>query len=54
MRKFIYCLLQKLLNEKELTQSVTSHSHQTVEKSLKAILENKNIRIPKTHDLEKL
>jgi len=45
---------EKLLNEEELTQSVTFHSHQTVEKSLKAILENENIRIPKTHDLEKL
>ena len=45
---------EKLLNYEELTQSVTFHSHQTVEKSLKAILEDGNIRIPKTHDLEKL
>jgi len=45
---------EKLLNEEELTRSVTFHSHQAVEKSLKAILENEDIRIPKTHDLEKL
>jgi len=45
---------EKLLNEERLTQSVTFHSHQAVEKTLKAILENKNIRVPKTHDLEKL
>ena len=45
---------EKLLNEEELTRSVAFHSHQAVEKSLKAILENKSIRIPKTHDLEKL
>ena len=37
-----------------MTQSVTFHSHQAIEKSLKAILEDRNIRIPKTHDLEKL
>ena len=45
---------EKLLNEEKLTQSVAYHSHQAVEKSLKAMLENKNIRIPKIHDLEKL
>ncbi|GBD88737.1 HEPN domain protein [bacterium BMS3Abin03] len=45
---------EKLLYDENLIQSVTFHSHQTVEKSFKALLENKNIRIPKTHDLERL
>ena len=45
---------EKLLEENDLTQSVTFHCHQTVEKSLKALLENLNKRIPRTHDLENL
>ncbi len=45
---------EKLLDDKNLTQSVAFHSHQTAEKSFKAILEDRSIRIPKSHDLEKL
>ena len=37
-----------------MTQSVAFHSHQVIEKSLKAFLEDEDVKIPKTHDLEKL
>jgi HEPN domain-containing protein len=45
---------KKLLEDEALTQSAAFHVHQTVEKSLKAIIEDLNKRIPKIHDLEKL
>ncbi len=45
---------EKLLEDDSLSQSVAFHSHQAIEKSFKAILEENNFRIPKTHDLEKL
>ncbi len=45
---------EKPLNYEELTQSIAFHSHQTIEKSLKALLEDEDVKIPKIHDLEKL
>jgi len=45
---------EKLLDDEFLTQSVAFHAHQVIEKSLKAILENSERKIPKIHDLEKL
>jgi HEPN domain-containing protein len=45
---------RKLLKDKDLTQSTAFHCHQVIEKSLKAIIENLNLRIPHTHDLIKL
>jgi HEPN domain-containing protein len=49
-----YKSAKKLLNDNELARIVTFHCQQTVEKSLKAILEEYDIIIPKTHSLIKL
>jgi HEPN domain-containing protein len=45
---------EKLLEEENLTQSTAFHCHQVIEKSLKAIIENLDLRIPHTHDVIKL
>ncbi len=45
---------EKLLEEENLTQSSAFHCHQVIEKSLKAIIESLDLRIPHTHDLIKL
>ena len=44
----------KLLEDPGLTQIAAFHCQQTIEKSFKAILEEKKDKIPRTHDLEKL
>ena len=44
----------KLLESPELTQSAAFHCQQSIEKSLKAIIEEKINKVPRTHDLEKL
>ena len=41
----------KLLEEKSLTNIVVFHSQQAVEKCFKAILEENNQKVPKTHSL---
>jgi len=46
--------IEKIKCDKLLTQSSAFHAHQSVEKSLKALLENKNCKVLKTHDLELL
>ena len=45
---------EKILLEEEISTSTAFHCHQSVEKALKAILENIEHRFPKTHDLLKL
>jgi HEPN domain-containing protein len=45
---------EKLLNDVFLTNIVAFHSHQVIEKSFKAIIEYKGLRIPKVHSLSKL
>ena len=45
---------EKLLKEEYLTPSSAFHTHQAIEKSFKAIFEEKEIRIPRIHDLERL
>ena len=45
---------KKLLEDEFLTQSVAFHTHQAIEKSFKAIIEDRGKRIPRIHDLEKL
>ena len=45
---------KKLLEDETLTQSAAFHTHQCVEKSFKAVIENTDINIPKIHDLAKL
>ena len=44
----------KLLENPELTQSAAFHCQQSIEKSFKAILEEKINKVPRTHDLVKL
>ena len=44
----------KLLEEPGLTQSAAFHCQQAIEKSFKAVLEDANAHVPRTHDLEKL
>jgi len=43
-----------ILADESLASVSAFHSQQTVEKCLKALLEEKEMNIPKTHDLEKL
>ena len=42
---------KKLGEEKYLTQAAAFHIHQCVEKSIKAILEQRNQKTPKIHNL---
>jgi len=44
----------KLLESPELTQSAAFHCQQSIEKALKAIIEDKAKKVPRIHDLEKL
>ncbi len=44
----------KLLENPELTQNAAFHCQQSIEKSFKAILEEKINKVPRTHDLIKL
>ena len=45
---------ERILGEQHLSRSTAFHCHQAVEKALKSILEDKEARIPKIHDLQKL
>ena len=44
----------ELLNNPNLTNIASFHAQQSIEKSFKALLESKKIKIQKTHNLEKL
>ena len=46
--------IEKLMEDELLNQSSAFHAHQSIEKTLKAILELKDKKIPKIHDLESL
>ena len=43
--------IEKIKNDEFLTQSAAFHSQQSVEKSLKSILELYDFSVPKSHDL---
>lgn len=43
-----------MLNDESLGSVSAFHAQQVVEKCLKALLEEKEMKIPRTHDLEKL
>ncbi len=45
---------KELIENNELTQIVAFHAQQSIEKSLKAILELQDKKIPRIHDLRKL
>ena len=46
--------IEKIINEADLSHIVAFHSRQAVEKSFKALLENRKIDFKKQHDLIKL
>lgn len=47
-------MLEKLLEDEELTDGVMFHAQQAVEKCLKALLEQLEVPIPRLHDLRRL
>lgn len=48
-------LVEKNLDDAEISQQILLfHLQQAVEKFLKALLSKKNIKFPRTHDIEKL
>ena len=46
--------MERMLDDEFLAPIVCFHAQQCVEKSLKAILEEKDVRYPKTHDIIRL
>lgn len=46
--------IEAILDNDFLTHIIAFHAQQAVEKSLKAIMENRNKKIPKVHSLRKL
>ena len=45
---------EKILLEEDISRSTAFHCHQSVEKAFKALLENIEYHVPKTHDLQRL
>jgi HEPN domain-containing protein len=46
--------IRKLMPDENLTNVIAFHAQQAIEKTLKALLEEKDIFLPKTHDLIRL
>ena len=46
--------IEHIMNDSFLTHVVAFHSQQVIEKSLKSIMENASISVPKVHKLETL
>lgn len=47
-------LIERILDEDQLTHLVAFHAQQTIEKCLKALLEDQGDTVPKTHSLNRL
>ncbi|BCD62061.1 hypothetical protein NitYY0826_C0930 [Nitratiruptor sp. YY08-26] len=47
-------VISKIIDSPDLTHMIAFHAQQSIEKSFKALMEYKNIRVPKQHDLIKL
>lgn len=47
-------IIIKILDDNDLSHMIAFHSQQSIEKSFKALIEYKNIKVPKQHDLLKL
>lgn len=47
-------LIEHILFDEHLTHLVAFHAQQAIEKSLKALLEDRNQKVPKTHSLNRL
>ena len=45
---------ERIVGDDELTPSTAFHCQQCVEKCMKALIENENDRVPKTHNLPRL
>jgi len=46
-----FSVIEEIIKRKDLTHMVAFHSQQSIEKSLKAIIEEKELKIPRTHNL---
>jgi HEPN domain-containing protein len=46
--------IRHIIHDERLTGHVAFHAQQAVEKSLKAVLEEKGLFVPKIHSLQKL
>jgi len=47
-------VIKKIIDMEDLSHIIAFHAQQSIEKSFKALLEYKNIKVPKQHDLLKL
>ncbi len=47
-------VIEAIIDKEELTHMVAFHAQQSIEKSFKALLEQKNLHVPKTHSLQTL
>ena len=47
-------VISNIIDKPDLSHMIAFHSHQAIEKTFKAIIEYKQLRIPKQHDLLKL
>ena len=47
-------LIEKIINEEHLTHLAAFHAQQSIEKCLKAIIEENELKIEKIHNLQKL
>jgi HEPN domain-containing protein len=56
LRASLYDLktISKIIAMEDLSHIVAFHAQQSIEKSLKALIEYKNIKVPKQHDLLRL
>ncbi len=45
-------VIRKIINDERLTHIVAFHAQQSIEKSFKAVMEYKNISVPKVHKLQ--
>ena len=46
-------LIEKIIDDESLTNMITYHSQQAIEKSLKSILEEFESRVPRIHNIIK-
>ena len=47
-------VIAKIIDDQSLTQMVAFHAEQAIEKSFKAIFEEKGMQVPKVHDIVRL
>jgi HEPN domain-containing protein len=47
-------IISRIIDLEDLSHMIAFHSQQSIEKSFKALIEYKNLKVPKQHDLLKL